>query len=417
MGLALAWLISATALLAAHPALLLGSHAAPAVVAVTHAWMLGFFVTVATGAVYQLAPVALGTTLWNERLGWWHFGLHAAAVPGMVYAFWVWDMTLLSHFGSAVALGIGLFAFNTWKTVRRSGRHDVVAWSLTLSASWLLATVLVGLLLAGNRFWHFIPLDPIALLRAHAHLGVIGFFLTLLQGVTFQLLPMFTLGDVPNWRSVRLGLGLSQLGLLFLLPALAWHSGWAAVVGGTVVLAGMLASGWALKQTLATRKKRALDAGLQAFLRGWCLLIVAALVGLALVWPGTAGSSAPGKWSGTGYGVILIFGGLLPAFAGMMCKIVPFLTWMRAYGPKVGRIPTPAATALVAPRIQSWGLALQGIAVVPLAFGAWSLTPTIVAAGMAVFSLGVALFAYDMVGVLRHIWRPVVPAVSVSATP
>ena len=31
--------------------------------ALTHAWVLGFFVTVACGAVYQLAPVALGTTL------------------------------------------------------------------------------------------------------------------------------------------------------------------------------------------------------------------------------------------------------------------------------------------------------------------------------------------------------------------
>lgn len=415
MGLALAWLVFATAMLAVRPGLLALPHAAPPVVALTHAWALGFFVTVATGAIYQLAPVALGTTLWSERFGWWHFGLQTAAVPGMVYSFWTWDMSLLGHFGAAFALGIGLFAFNTWKTVRGSGRGDVVARSLTLSASWLLATVLVGLLLAANRFWHFIPLDPIALLRAHAHLGVIGFFLTLLQGVTFQLLPMFTLGDVPDWRPVRLGVGLSQPGLLLLTPALAWQAGFVAALAGALVLAGLLASCWALKQTLATRKKRALDPGLNAFLRGWCGLVIAAVVGLCLTWPGTKAGSAPGGLSAMVYAVILFAGGLLPAIAGMMCKIVPFLTWMRAYGPKVGRMPTPAASALAKPRLESWGLALQGVATIPLVAGAWSLNPILLTAGTCTLATGVALFASSMFAVLAHLWRPVIPAAPVPA--
>jgi hypothetical protein len=42
-----------------------------------------------------------------------------------------------------------------------------------------------------------------------------------------------------------------------------------------------------------------------------------------------------------------------PVFAGMLCRIVPFLTWMRAYGPKVGRAPAPAASVFVKPRPSS----------------------------------------------------------------
>ena len=60
MGLALAWLVAATAMLVLHPDLLSLPHSHPRVVALTHAWVLGFFVTVACGAIYQLAPVALG---------------------------------------------------------------------------------------------------------------------------------------------------------------------------------------------------------------------------------------------------------------------------------------------------------------------------------------------------------------------
>src|ERR1051326_167080 len=98
--------------------------------------------------------------------------------------------------------------------VRRSRQRDAVAWSLVLATGWLMLTVLAGLLLAVNRAGHFLPADPLALLRAHAHLGLVGFFLTLLQGVTFRLVPMFTLGDGPNWRRVRGGLWFTQIGLL-----------------------------------------------------------------------------------------------------------------------------------------------------------------------------------------------------------
>ena len=406
MALGLAWMGVATAMLVSAPDLLALPHSAPAVVAVTHAWVLGVFVTVATGAVYQIAPVALGTRFWNERYGWWHFSLQAISVPGMVFAFSRWDMALLGHFGTAFAMGIGLFAFNTWKTVRRSGRRDPVAWSLILAAGWLLLTVLAGLVFAANRHWQFIPLDPLALLRAHVHLGLIGFFLTLLQGVPFRLVPMFTLGDVPDWRPVRLGLWLSQAGLLGLVTALLWRAGFFVSVFAAVVLAGMLVSFRALQQTLATRKKRILDRGLRAFVGGVGALTAAAVLGCLLASPSWPWGSVPGGAGAMVYAVLIFFGGLLPVFTGMMCKIIPFLTWMLAYGPKVGRSPTPAAGALAHPRIERWGFALQTIAVAPLIAGAWTLNSALLSLGTILLAAGVALFLANMAGVLRHLWRP-----------
>jgi len=407
MELALAWLVAAAGMLAVSPGVLALPHIAPQVVALTHAWVLGFFVTVAVGAIYQIAPVALGTTLVNERYGWWHLGLHAVGVPGMVYSFWCSDLKLLGHFGSLVGLGIVLFAINTWRTVRRSQQRGPVAWSIGLAAGWLLLTVLAGLMLAANRFWHFIPLNPIALLRAHAHAGLVGFFVTLLQGVTFQLVPMFTLGDVRDWRLVKTGLWLSQIGLLGLTQALAWDAGYAAAVCGGLIFAGMFASGWALKQALATRKKRRFDPGVLAFLVGATGLNVAAVLGILLVWPTTSWSSAPGGFGAMVYAVVLVVGGLLPTITGMMCKIVPFLTWMRAYGPKVGRMATPSAGALTKPQIEKWAFALQALAVLPLTAGAWLLNTTLLRIGAWILLAGVAVFLGAMLAVLKHLWRPV----------
>lgn len=410
MGLALAWLVAATGMLVLAPELLLLPHVHPHVVALTHAWILGFFVTVACGAVYQLAPVALGTTLASERYGWWHFGLHAVGVPGMVYSFWQWDLRLLGHFGFAVGLGLTLFAVNSWRTVRRSARRGTVAWSLSLAASWLLLTVLAGLLLAANRFWSFIPLNPVFLLRAHAHLGLIGFFVTLLQGVAFQLVPMFTLGAVRDWRLANAGLGCSQAGLVVLTPALAWHVELLACIAATAIAAGMTCSAIGITRALANRRKRALDPGVQAFLRGGMGLCLAALAGVILLVPHTPWGSAAGGFNAMIYALIAIAGGLLPCVAGMLCKIVPFLTWMRAYGPRVGRGGVPSAGALTNPRLETWGLGLQHAAVLPLLVGAWSLQVWWVRFGTWLFAAGVLLFSWDMLGVLKHLRAQPAPA-------
>jgi hypothetical protein len=417
MGLALAWLVVATGWLVFEPGLLALPHMHPHVVALTHAWVLGFFVSVACGAVYQLAPVALGTTLVHERHGWWHFGLHAAGVPGMVYALRNWDLILLGHAGFAVALGVLLFSVNTWATVRRSGRGGTVAWSLVLAASWLLLTVLLGLLLAANRFWGFLPLDPLALLRAHAHLGLVGFFVTLLQGAGFQLVPMFTLGEVRDWRIANVGLGLTQGGLLVLAVGLAWQLTWFSLFGALAIAIGLGCSGVGLRRALASRKKRRLDPGIRAFLGGCVGVLAATLAGVVLVVPGSPWGSASGGFGAMVYAVLGLAGGLLPCIAGMMCKIVPFLTWMRAYGPRVGRGPTPPASGLTRPRLERWGLNLQVAAVVPLLAGTWLLSEPWLRAGTWLLAVGVALFLADMIGVLWHLRIATLPGSTSAPVP
>jgi hypothetical protein len=407
MVLGLAWLVASTVLLIAHPGILALPHANPLVVALTHSCVLGFLATIAFGAAYQLAPVALGTTLNNPRGAWWHFGLHALGVPGMIYAFWHWDMALLGHCAFVVALGGGLFADNIWRTVRRSKQRGIVAWSLALAAGWLVLTLLAGLTLAANRYWNFIGLDPAALLRAHAHLGLIGLFVTLLQGVTFQLVPMFTLGEVSNWRPINAGFWISQTGLVGLVPSLVFNEAVFAMAFALILITGFLFSGWSLIRVIGTRRKRLLEPGIRAFLRGLITMAAAAIIGLLLVWPESPAESRLGGLNGMVYGILLLVGGLLPCIAGMMCKIVPFLIWMRAYGPKIGRAATPPASSLANHWMEQWGLRLQGVAVIPLLLGASLPSEPLLLTGSWLLAGGVALFAGSMVQALRHLWWPV----------
>jgi hypothetical protein len=411
MVLGLLWFGLAVVATCSAPDLLAAPHSAPAVVALVHVWILGFFVTIAVGAIYQLAPVALATTLWSERLGWAHLVIHGAAVPLMIVGFSRWQVSLLAIAGSGIVAGVLLFGINTFVTVLRSGKRDAVAWSLLLATSWLGITVLAGLTLVLNRLWNFWPTDPLLLLRAHAHLGLIGFFVTLLQGVTFRLIPMFTLAEVPDWRPVRAGLWSSQLGLLTLAPALAWHLGWLSVFAGFVIFAGLASTASALRRTLATRKKRQLDLGVAAFLRGGVTVLVTAIVAVWLAAPSTAAGSMPGGLSANVYGVLLLLGALLPVIAGMMNKIVPFLTWMRAYGPKVGRAPTPPATSLSNARLETWAMRALGLALIPFLMGAWTLQLGWLQAGAVLLAVGAAAYLANMVLILKHLrWPVTLPA-------
>ncbi len=406
MGLALIWLLVATTLLVAHPGLLGMPHAAPPVIALTHSWMLGFFVTVACGAVYQLVPVALTTTLWKENLGWWHFWLHAVGVPGMVFFFQSYQLKWVALFATAVILGVLLFTVNTWVTVGRSTRRDVVAWAIILAAGWLCLAVLAGLFLALNRLFTWVPVAPLALLRMHAHLGLIGFFLALLQGVAFQLIPMFTMGEVRDWGPAKAGLWFSQAGLVALVPALIWQWAVLTYLGAVAVTIGLVFSGYGLQQSLTTRKKRKLDPGIAVFLRGGIGIYAAALAGIALTLPDSTRSTAVGGFNPMIYALLGILGGLMPCIAGMMCKVVPFLTWMRVYGPLVGRRPTPPAHSLTHPRLEYWGLGLQQFAVLPLLVGAWWSSQLWLHLGAWLLAVGVVLFLADMVGVMKHLWLP-----------
>ncbi len=404
MGLALVWLVAGALFLLVNPELLTLPHAHPHVVAVTHAWLLGFFLTVACGAIYQIAPVALGVSLAKERLAWWHLWLHTVGVIGMVASFWFWNMAQVGHFGALVAIGVALYLRVLWVTVRRAQKPGLVPHSLLVSSVWLAVTVVMGLTLAANRFWYFIPVDPLPLLRMHAHAGLAGFFVTLLQGVSFQLVPMFTLAEVRDWRLATRGFWISQVALPALLLALLSRSAWMATLLGVAFLAGLLCSAVALRRVLSTRKKRRLDPGVSAFLGGAALLLLAGGGGLALVWPGSEAGSEGGGFSAMVYGLLLVFGGLLPCFTGMMGKIVPFLTWMRAYGPRVGREPTPAASALGFSQMERTALVLQFFAIAPLAIGAWQSSSSWVFVGACTLMLGVMLFLANQLCILRHLW-------------
>lgn len=403
IGAGLLGSVAGTSWLALAPDVLALPHVHPVVIALAHVWLLGALLPICCGAVYQLLPVLANTAFTGARLAWTHLALHGAGAGLMIGGFSTGRMGWVALGGGAVTLGVFFFAANVARTLRAAPRLDPILATFGVATGWLLATVLAGLALALNLRFGGWSLDVLALLRVHAHLGVVGFFVTLLQGAMFRLVPMFTLAEVRDLRRIGLGLSLTPIGLLVLAPGLAWHQQALEVTGATLLLLSFVLSGIELRRVLGTRKKRHFEPGLQGFFAGLLFLLVAAGGGVGL---GFHEGSLPAALA---YGVVGVLGGLLLAVEGMLCKIVPFLVWMRVYGPRVGRQPTPVAAALGSPSAERAWVWLHATSVALLGLGTWREIPAVLTGGAVIFAVGQIALLTSLTKVAAHLWRPVVP--------
>lgn len=417
IGLGLIAFAAANAVLVLRPQLLLLPHVHPGVVALAHLWLPGFLLSVSMGAIYQLMPVVLGHALRMPlSAAWAHFGAHAIGVTLLASGFALGRFEIVALGGCAVTAGVVVLLFGTWRTFLASPRRDAIGWSFPLAVSWLAATVLLGIVLALNRRSPFLPLSVLDLLRAHAHLGLGGFFLTLLQGATFQLVPMFTMADFRRPRWVRAGLGLTQAGLLVLTPGLACSRPVVTIAGAGLVAAGVGASAVALVTTFRSRRRRVLDAGLKAFALGAALLGTATVAGVVLAMVRLPDETV--LTASAVYGVALIAGALSFMILGMLCKIIPFLVWMKVYGPRAGRQPVPQATALGSHGLEQAWIATHGIALVVVLVAVCTRSHSLAVMGAALLAVAALIFLSNVARILRHLLRPGTPVTAIPrATP
>ncbi len=443
MGAGILSLAMAIGLLAGHPATLVDYHYHQATVAIVHLVVLGFILSVIMGATYQLVPVVLETRLHSPRLTRWHLPIHAVSVAGMVVSFWTWDMKNLGHFSSGLIFGACLFAWNLGATIRRSRRGGPVAVGLTLSLVWLLGVMGMGIAMTAAKstyelvdradlhpllLWPLQRLqqlgawiatfDALAFMHAHAHLGILGVFVTLTMAVAYRLVPMFLVSDLASPRRALASLVSVHVGIPFLVVAIACQSPWKLAAAAPIV-AGLVLYAWELRATVRARRRVSIDWALTAFLISQAALAPAVLLGLALGWPDIPLSDASGRVQGV-YGTVAILAIPSLAILGMLHKILPFLVWYAAYSRHLGSARTPAvqemySTAALAVCVMAF---VVGTGLLCLA----RLQGSLVIAQLAVGTLAVSMFAllWNCTRILRHLVRPSLaplPAAASAASP
>lgn len=433
-------LFAAVGWLIVRPDILATYHYNQYVIALTHLVVLGWICTVVMGAMYQLVPVALETRLHSERLAKWQFVFQVVGVTGMVWMFWVWNLKQVGHFGSVLALGVVLFVYNLVRTLLKVPRWTLVATAVTAALFWFSLTIVVGLSIATAKCTYdsaeqlsptsvlgamihglrsvagfMARFDQISAMHAHAHLGGVGFFVMMIVGVSYKLIPMFTLSEVQSHRRAAASIALLNVGLAGSFMTILLRSPW-KLAFTLLMVAGLAVYGWELRAMLRARKRRSLDWGLKYFLTAVSLLAPLAILALALSWPGLRLTAFTGQLENL-YGFLGLVGVISFAILGMLYKILPFLVWFGSYGKEIGRSQVPALAVMYSEKWQIAGywMFLSGLMTTSVATVAAN--PLGVRAGCVLLALSLATFAVNVGKILSHWLRPIIVPLNVKAPP
>ncbi|HYB41547.1 MAG TPA: hypothetical protein VEL75_07240, partial [Candidatus Methylomirabilis sp.] len=315
---------------------LAGHYYQPPVLALTHTVTLGWITLAIMGASYQLVPVVLERPIWSERLARWQLAVLVCAVAGMVAHFHLGAWPGLAAAAGLLATGIAMHLVNVALSLRGFSRWTLTSRLVALGYGGLALTTLFGLTLVANRVWPVLPSRLFfPALHAHAQLALLGWVTPLIFGVAARVYPMFLLAPEPGAWTARVQL----VGLAGGVPA---------IVLGLLGVPGLLAAGalavaaaavahvaWVIAMVRA-RRRPGLDWGLRFALTGSAFLFPAIALGLGL-----ATGRLGGPRAAFAYAVVVLGGWVSLTIAGMMLKIVPFLVWYRAYGPRAGREQVP----------------------------------------------------------------------------
>jgi hypothetical protein len=418
-----------TTLLVTKPELLSTYHYSQYVIAVTHLFVLGWICTIVMGAIYQLVPVALETKLYSERLAKWQFIFHFVGIIGMVWMFWTWNMKQVGHFGSILTLGVGLFVYNLWRTLWRVPRWNLIASAVASALGWLTLVVLAGLTIAAGKcsfelnpapassgLWIELirgigamsriagRFDAIAAMHAHAHLGFVGVFLMLIVGISYKLIPMFTLSEIQSKRRAGLSLVLINTGLVVSFLTILTRSQYKPV-GGLILTAGLCFYGLELKAILRARKRRQLDWGVMIFLTAIGLLGPLAILGLALAWPTLPLNVFTGQMENL-YGFLAVIGVVSLAIIGMLYKILPFLVWYQIYSGRIGLEKVPSLSDLYSTPLQVAGYCTQLAAITLTSVGILVSSAQLVRYGSILLASSLVILLMNVAKMLEHFVRP-----------
>src|SRR5690606_22649335 len=115
-----------------------------------------------------------------------------------------------------ILIAVILYNLNVFKTAVKS-TATIQKLFLMVSALWLFITVTVGLLLAINLYYPYIPSNHLQILKLHAHIGFAGWFLQLITGVSSKLVPMFLFGKSDKVKLLKIAFVFQNIGLILFL--------------------------------------------------------------------------------------------------------------------------------------------------------------------------------------------------------
>ncbi len=298
----------------------------PALLAITHLAVLGWGTMIIIGASNQLIPVVAEKKLYSNNLPVVCFILLVPGICLIVHSFWNFQLSLGMYVGASMVFGaLVLHSVNMFVTSRGTAKSNVAVDFILTAHAWLIMTVALGIVLLLNLRFGFLQADNLHYLRLHASVGMVGWFLLLVIGVSSRLLPMFLLSRTENKACLNMAWYLINGGLsFFLMEGLAFNSCIGKPLYTGIVLSGVLFYLAYVRTCFNSALRKKLDGGMkQTLLAIGCTSIPFILVVMANLYIKDAPSSLI-----IGYGYSFFAGFISTLIMGQTFKTLPFIIWM-----------------------------------------------------------------------------------------
>ena len=370
-----------------------GFHFQPRLLAFVHMAILGWATLIVMGAMTQLVPVILETSLYSVRIARWGLWLYLAGVFGISGHFWYFAIKGSGMISSAAFafLAVILFVINIAITLLKVKSMNITVAHIIASIFYLASVATVGFILSINLGYPFINGSHLKYLSLHAALGFGGWFSMIIMGVSYRLLPMFTLSYTyrtwPGWTAFWLvNIGIWGIVVEFLLQRPFYSS--------VLIAIGLFMFSYQVILIMRGRMRKSLDIGLKHAIFAYGYIPFAALLGLYIA----MSQSLPviKQRFVLIFGFTVIFGCLTFLIIGMMYKIVPFLVWFHKFSDKVGKEKVPLLKDMFSERISNIQFLLINIGLPCVIAGLFFSNQIIIASGMAMIFISSLLFGYNM---------------------
>jgi len=308
---------------------LLGHYFHPHLFALTHVAVLGWMTMLIIGALYQLVPVILNTPLFSERIAKWTFWVFLIGVIGLSIGFGLSALGwVVPIFASITYIGLMTFCYNIIKSIGGARTFNKSAQFVISSIFWLFLTATFGLIMAFNLGNNFLGSQSLAFLKIHIHLGLIGWFLQLVIGVSTTLLPMFFVSHAQTDKKLNAAFWLLNVGLSLLIINWLSISESGLSMGAWVIIATGIFFYISYVYESFRKRVRKLDIGMQVSVLAFPALVLP--LGLALF--------VLNQGSGTIlYGMTALTVFFFPLILGQTYKTLPFIIWLDRYQKYVGK--------------------------------------------------------------------------------
>jgi len=316
-----------------------GFYFQPKILAITHLLTLGWISMTIFGAMFQLVPVVLETKLFSEKLADIQFWIFILGTIGLVTGFWNFDTGLHLN-ASAILLNIAvlIFAINMIGTFIHVKKWNITGWYLIAALIYLIITAIAGFLLTYNLWHPYISISHLQYLKLHAEVAVIGWVTMVVMGVSYKLIPMFTLSHGYSMKSSKWAFWLVNIGLVGINIFFHFKNNMIEIlVSSLFIAAGITFFLFQVYLIYKNRLRKKRDIGIKYSVFSFYMLGIVTLLGLVFSFIDLSG--IPNIYLIFGY--LVLYGYLSMLIVGQMYKIVPFLAWYHKYSSKVGLEPVP----------------------------------------------------------------------------